>query len=35
MIRKLWRVLVPWLWYIAFWVLWGLILVLWLRYRGF
>ncbi len=35
MIRKLWRALRAWLVYIAFWALWGLILVLWLKSRGF
>jgi len=35
MIRKLWRVLWPWLVYTAFWAAWGLILVVSLKSRGF
>ena len=35
MIRKLWRVLLPWLLYAAFWATLGTILVVWLSARGF
>jgi len=35
MIRKLWRVLLPWLPYVGFWAVLGLILVIYLNARGF
>jgi len=35
MIRKLWRALLPWLAYAAFWATLGTILVVCLKSRGF